>query len=88
MVLDLAGILSGGFFRNTAPDEQVRKEEMAFVRLLGNFFARICQEYMTVLVTGDITVALKLFHGDADAGFRETQMVDDIDGTHASFFVF
>lgn len=44
VVFDLAGIFPGGFFRNSAPHEQIRKEHMSFVGFLGDFFTGICEE--------------------------------------------
>lgn len=87
VVFDLAGIFPGGFFRNSTPHEQIRKEHMSFVGFLGDFFTGICEENVSVLISGNVAVFFQLFHGDTDARLGETQMVYNVDGAYTPFFI-
>ena len=81
-VLNLAGILIGCLWGNPKIHKPLGENGVTLV----NFFC----DRKTVLQKCDISVGIhvdhtvftKIFHGNADAGLGDLQLVDDIDGTY------
>ena len=87
-MLHLAGICGGSFLRNAQLDKKVGQQLMTFVDLVGNGLAGRQQGDVTVAVHGNIAVFPQLFHGNADAGLADTQIIDHVDGSDRTEFLF
>lgn len=86
-MLDLTGILHGGFCRDTEFFKPGGNEQMPFVDHFGDLLAAFREIDKTLFGDGDLIFFFQIFHGDADAGFFKIQFVGDVHGTdHRQFF--
>lgn len=85
-VFYLAGIGSSCFRRNTQLGKKPGQKFVTLINLVGNSLAGRQQDNMTIGIHGNITVFPQFFHGNADAGLADAQIVDHVDGSDRTEF--
>ena len=69
IMLDLAGVLRGGFFADAQVYKQLRQQLMPLVYLVGYLASRFGQEKMSAFIEGHEAAAFQYAHSAADARF-------------------
>lgn len=87
MVFDLAGVFDCCFLRNAQPHEHFAQYCVAFIHLGSYLGSLIGEEYVTVFIARDISVGFQLFHGNAYAWFRETEIINYIYSPDIAFLL-
>jgi len=86
-MLDLTGILYGGFRRDAEFLKPGGNEQMPFIDHFGNFLSAFREIDKALFGNRDLIFLFQIFHGNADAGFFKIQFIGDVHGAdYGQFF--
>ena len=86
-VLNSAGIFGGYLGVDPQHDQKIGNQGMALINLVGDGLSCGEQRDGAFGADGDISVLPEVFHGYADAGFGESQLIGNVDGAHSALLI-
>ena len=86
-MLDPAGILGGNLRIDAQRHQQIGNQGVALIDFVGNCLTGRQQGDGALGADGDISVFPEVFHGNADTGLGESQLIGNVDGTNRALLV-